>query len=331
MGRKAERRVAVAAPSLFLLVCAVGGYLFAFGKQEAPPPLDLDQRIQQARYEQWQAEERKRQLRREAMLKPDQLPHLTFVRQLVHTYGEDHELAAAWYLDDAAATFWQALDDEALARARSRLSDALLVREMFRVSRRDGSTMTNIYVIQNHRHSDRRSRILKQVGGERVPLSEVTEQYTGRRGSADDITRVPELFLVDLFSDEPVYELLDRRGRQRRAFTYGDCDEFEMAYVNLLAALDMEADVFLPRSIERKSHVRTRVEITAGDAPLWLEVDNTRHTARVSDVRPEAWSVPANHYNVAWINDHAHRPIQVEVGKEARRRIDDRVRRMLGF
>ena len=333
MGRKAERRFAVFAPSLTLLVCSLGMYLLVFGGWNGPPEAEigLDQRIQRARYRQWQAEERRRQLRRDALLAPDRLAHHAFVRQLVHVYGADYERAVAGFLDDVTDTYWQDLDGETVEQSRARLADALLVREVVRVSRRDGTTWSNIYVIQNHAGSARRSRILKKVGGTPVALTEFEERFADGGGRADQVTRVPELFLADLFSERPLYELLDTRRRLRRVHTYGDCDEFEMAYVNLLAALGIEADVFLPRSLSRKSHVRTRLAISGEQAPLWLEVDNTHHTVQTAATRPEAWIVPTRHYNVAWINDHARQSLKIEVGKQARERIDTRLRRVLGL
>lgn len=210
-------------------------------------------------------------------------------------------------------------------------ADALLVRELIKVTRRDGATLTNTYVIQNHAGSTRRSRVEKRVGSSFVPLWELNERFAGGAGPADAITRVPELFLADLFAEEPVYRLDDGRGRRRLAHTYGDCDEFEMAYVNLLLALDIPAEVFLPRSLTRKSHVRTRVRLEAGGVPVWLEVDNTHAGVRALGEQPEAWDVPRTHYNVEWINDHARAPLNLDMGRGARHRIDARVRRVLGI
>jgi len=331
MGRRAERRAAILGPSLLLLGCSLGVYLHASGIGNRPPPHDLEQRLQRAHYQQWQAGERQRRLRREAMLRPERTGHHRFVRQLVHTYGADYERAVSGFLDDVTAWYWQDLDASAIATSRRRLADVLLVREMVHVSWRDGATLSNTYVIQNHSGSDRRSRIHKRVGEEWIALADLAERYADGGGRADRITRVPELFLADLFSEQPAYELLDGRGRLRRVHTYGDCDEFEMAYVHLLAALDIEADVILPRSLKRKSHVRTRIAITEDDAPLWLEVDNTHRTVRTTATRPAAWTVPSSHYNVAWINDHAIQQTRIEVGRQARERIDARVRRTLGL
>ncbi len=331
MGRVAEHRVRIVTPIVLL---AAGVLLVHATVQEGrsePPPLTYNEALEQAEARRWRAENRQIQLRRDALLKPRSQPHDQFVRHLVHTYGDAYEQASASFLDDVTATHWSALEPAEVARGRARVAEALLVRELIKVTRRDGSTMSNIYVIQNHAGSSRRSRVQKRVGDDHIPLEALEERFAGGAGPADAVTRVPELFLADLFADEPVYRLADSRGRTRRAHTYGDCDEFEMAYVNLLGVLGMEGDVFLPRSLERMSHVRTRVRIEVGRVPIWLEVDNTHAGVRVVGERPEAWTVTRSHYNVAWINDHAHAPLHLEVGHAAAERLDARVRRVLGI
>jgi hypothetical protein len=331
MGRVAERRFRIAAPVVF----AAAGVLLAHASirevKSAPPPRTYLETLEGANARHWLAENRQIQRRRSAMLKPLHQPHDQFVRHLVLTYGDAYAQASASFLDDVVATHWSALAPDEVAGGRRQVADALLVREMLKVTRRDGSTRTSIYVIQNHAGSTRRSRVEKQVGSSYVPLAELSERFAGGAGPADAITRVPELFLADLFADDPVYRLVDSRGRRRLAHTYGDCDEFEMAYVNLLLALDIPGEVFLPRVLTRKSHVRTRLRLEAGGVPVWLEVDNTHAGVRAVGSEPEAWSVPRTHYNVAWINDHAQAPLNLDVGRAARERIDARVRRVLGI
>ena len=327
MGRRAERRLAIFGPPLAVVACVLGLQLLVDDGWSKPPPPDHDQLLHQARYRRWLAEEEQREQRRQAMLRPGELSHETFVRQIVQVYGEDYELAIADFLDDVTATYWRDMDPGEAPGARDRLTHVLLVRELVHQTYRDGTTLTNQYVIQNHPGSDRRSRIHKQVDGDHVALKDLKEGGE----AADRVLRIPALFLTDLFSEQPAYRLLDGRGRLREAHTYGDCDEFEMAYVHLLAALGIEADVILPSSIRRLSHVRTRVQITGEPSPLWLEVDNTHSSVRTSATEPGVHEVPASHYDEAWVNARATEPLQIGVGREARLRLDGRLRRVLGF
>ena len=132
-------------------------------------------------------------------------------------------------------------------------------------------------------------------------------------------------------ADEPAYVLTFSDGRRRKAHTFGDCDEFEMTYVNLLQTVGIDGEVFLPASITRRDHVRTRLAVGPDDHPVWLEVDNTRDGVAVSGEPPEAY-IPRRHlYNIDWINAHARAELDIPMGRPARERLDARIQGVLGL
>ncbi len=101
---------------------------------------------------------------------------------------------------------------------------------------------------------ERPSGILKVQGGEEVPL-EVDELKL----------RLPKRMLRDMFSGKPRYRLPDGS----KVFCFGDCDEYEMAYVTLLRAVGIEARIVMTDA----SHVKTQVELAGRN----ILIDNTRN------------------------------------------------------
>jgi len=265
------------------------------------------------------------------MMAPPQLGHEAFVAYLVDTYHYEYSRRLQTFLDDAERDHLAGLPREDVAQIRRQLAMAMLLRELVAPSSTSRYTLHNTYVIQNHGPVRRRSAIEMRRGGRYVRLAELERSFHDGGGSADTITRVPEVFLADLFSEQAAYRLLVWNGRRREAHTFGDCDEFEMSYVHMLEPLGIEGEVFLPRSIKRKSHARSRLALRSGDATLWVEVDNTRDGVRLFDEQPPGWDVPVSHYNLAWINDHAHAELDIPVGPLARERLDQRIQREIGL
>jgi len=101
---------------------------------------------------------------------------------------------------------------------------------------------------------NRPTGILKVQDGKEVPLE------------ADELSlRLPSRMLRDMFSGKPRYRLADGS----KVFCFGDCDEYEMAYVTLLRAVGIEARIVMTEA----NHVKTQIEL-AGRKIL---IDNTRN------------------------------------------------------
>lgn len=101
---------------------------------------------------------------------------------------------------------------------------------------------------------ERQEKVLRIERGILRPLE---EDELGLRG--------PGRMLSDMFSGKPRYML--ESGKKIHCF--GDCDEYEMAYVTILRAVGVEARVVMTGT----SHVKTQLEI-GGKRIL---VDNTRN------------------------------------------------------
>ena len=88
----------------------------------------------------------------------------------------------------------------------------------------------------------------------------------GRALTGDELMlRGPGIMLRDIFSGKPRYQV---DGRSIHCF--GDCDEYEMAYVTILKAVGVQARVVMSEA----SHVKTQVEINGKH----FLVDNTRNS-----------------------------------------------------
>jgi len=111
--------------------------------------------------------------------------------------------------------------------------------------------------ILNNRYmliDDRPEGILKVQDGEVVPLE------------GDELKlRSPKRMLKDMFSGKPRYRLPDGS----KVFCFGDCDEYEMAYVTLLRAVGIEARIVMTEA----NHVKTQVELAGRN----ILIDNTRN------------------------------------------------------
>lgn len=330
MSRRAERGFAIVAPGLIVL----GGLAvlaWALRPPAPEPPPTTEELLLRADEQVVLARRTRRNRARLAMLAPPTLGHEAFVGYLVDTYRYEYTRRLQSFLDAAERDHLQGLAREDVALIREQLATAMFVRELVALSSTNRYTLNNTYVIQNHGPVRRRSAIQMRRGEDYVRLDDLERSFEDGGGSADAITRVPEVFLTDLFSEEASYRLLMWDGRRRETHTFGDCDEFEMSYVQLLKPLGIEGDVFLPQSIKRKSHARSRLALDAGEFTLWVEVDNTRNGVRLFDEQPPGWEVPRSHYNLAWINEHATAPLDIPVGRAARGRLDDRIQEEIGL
>jgi hypothetical protein len=111
--------------------------------------------------------------------------------------------------------------------------------------------LKNVYMLID----ERPARLMKIEGDELLPLS------------GDELMlRGPGVMLRDMFSGKPKYQL----GNGRKIHCFGDCDEYEMAYVTILRSVGIDARIVMSEA----SHVKTQIEIKGKQ----ILVDNTRNT-----------------------------------------------------
>ena len=179
-----------------------------------------------------------------------------------------------------------------------------------------GGMTENVYVMVPGR-----TRIDKVVNGKRVPLSKLKIRWRMDSGKtikrpAHQASRLPNEFLKDLFSGKPVYVI----GGQN-AYNFGDCDELEMGYINLLSYFGMTANLVMDSDIHVVSNVRL------GSGELWLYVDNTFNCLSVeTEKRPTnaGLGVPLN-YKLWWFEKRAQMRHRVTVTPEGRERVSSAV------